>query len=668
MRARWAAWRLVRAARLAAVPRAAAAALFAGAAAASCLREKRFRDVLWVCALLAGLALLAAGLTRRPAFGLFVGGAVPAGLLAASAAKARHAGHPLLPYDVVYLGPEAAVVLLDYPIVLLGALVSLGFAILAGAWLWLADAPLDGTALPGGDGDAGDPWSPLLPAPGGSPGSASPGWTTPLGTPLRTVSGSPGSPGPPSLPQPAGRRPQHPLLSWILSHPALCSSILGLSLLSLSLAELTVWKPPRRTDSVWTDMTGTFTLSNFVFLFQSVRPSLPPRSSAEEARKMFGHTLVDESRIPPPKERYPDVYLVMEESTFDPWTLLACNVTSLCLWPGMFHADASSLATGVLRSPVIASGTWIAEFATHAGLLPEDFGAAGGYAPFSLAPRMTRSLAGFFRSRGYRTVAIYPGSRRLLNTDRAYKAYGFDHFYDSLMLKLGHWYGHADRKILDAALRLTQPHLDDGRPLFVYAMTIRNHGPHDTALPRLPPPWNAPLFPWAGERDATALQNYLRRLNDSLVALEAFKRQVAARNRTAVVAAYGDHRPAFAAVGAGKARLGATLDPSRYEAHVGGALQAWNGMMMEKRATWYKFASIPSPAAIRTASNAGVPPVMDLAYLGWALARAAGVPPDSFLASQGELARLCGGKMAGCDAGTKARWYAWVLDVLKVLE
>ncbi len=77
-----------------------------------------------------------------------------------------------------------------------------------------------------------------------------------------------------------------------------------------------------------------------------------------------------------------------------------------------------------------------------------------------------------------------------LNARNAYDYYGFDAFYDGTEYGLG-WESH-DADLLKVFERIyaDEKRVHPDQPLFVFMLTLHQHGPHMTPLARLPPPYD----------------------------------------------------------------------------------------------------------------------------------------------------------------------------------
>ena len=166
------------------------------------------------------------------------------------------------------------------------------------------------------------------------------------------------------------------------------------------------------------------------------------------------------------------------------------------------------------------------------------FGRGGAYAPVSLAPRLREALPAHLRKLGYRTIAVCPTSGNFLSAQTAYKDYGFDEFYSADDLKLNDdWTELYDHTMFDNALKLAQ-NANDPRPVFVFVLTIRNHGPHGDGAVDIPDNFNH-----AKQQFGTALADYLGRMRDSSDDFTHLAAQWLNSPRPRVIGWFGDHQP-----------------------------------------------------------------------------------------------------------------------------
>ena len=377
---------------------------------------------------------------------------------------------------------------------------------------------------------------------------------------------------------------------------------------------------------MWLAMNDDSFVSDFLISFRSTQVIEPSFNLADAGR--FDWRDADAAAATAPR---PDIVAVLEESTFDPRMLAVCTLPRVCD-RRMFKPDADTLAHGWLEVHTWGGGTWTTEFAFLTGLSHDLFGPAGIYAPFNLAPRIRYTLPRVLHDNGYRTVAIYPTNGDFLNGREAYADYGFDAFYGGEQVGLGWESTDADlmrvfRKVL--AVEKTKAH---GRPVFLFMLTLHQHGPHMTPLADLPAPYDKPLFTGRAAPDKVLddwlnlnLGNYLQRLSMSDAAEADLEQQLRADNRPALLLHFGDHQPSFDGA---ITSLQKKLPPQIRNPQV---------------ATYYMLKGFGMKSPPRYDY-----PVLDIAFAGSLLLDAAGLHKDAFFTANGLLRERCHGQYLDC--------------------
>jgi len=346
----------------------------------------------------------------------------------------------------------------------------------------------------------------------------------------------------------------------------------------------------------------------------------------------------------------PDVLVVLEESTFDPRILTLCTLP-LCT-RRMFQPDARTRAHGPLTVHTFGGGTWTSEFSLLTGLAHTLFGNAGLYAPYNLAPRVSFTLPKAFHDAGYRAIALYPMSGDFLNARNAYDYYGFDAFYDGTQYGLG-WGSH-DADLLKVFERVyaDEKRVHPDQPLFVFMLTLHQHGPHMEPLDQLPPPYDKPLFPgrfkpkplddWLNLN----LGNYLSRLAESDAMLADLEKFLLGRDHPAVLMHFGDHQPSFD---------GAINEIPKTVPKEAGPISNW--------VTYYM---LKTNFPVRRRYDY---PVLDIAFLGSLVLDVAGVPKNAYYQANTLLRERCKGRYLDCkDARTVASYHDYIFTRLGELH
>jgi len=377
---------------------------------------------------------------------------------------------------------------------------------------------------------------------------------------------------------------------------------------------------------VWEAMIDKSFVSDFIVSIPNASVNEPPFLPGDATRDNW-HDLASIGADP---TRKPDIIAVLEESTFDPRMLTAC--TSKLCDARMFHADAGTIAHGWMNVHTWGGGTWTSEFAFLSGLPHTLFGPAGVYAPFNLAPRIRYTLPRLLDADGYRTVGIYPTDGDFMNGRDAYADYGFDAFYGGRELKLG--WGATDEEVFRAFEHVfeTEKANADGKPLFVFLLTLHQHGPHMTPLNELPAPYDKPLLPGKLAPGNPALDdwlnlnltNYLQRLSMSDAAMTKLEGFLRRDGRPVLLLHFGDHQPSFdGAINT----LAKTVRP---------------GVPDPQYVTYYMLKGFN--LSVRREDY----PVLDISYLASLLLDAADLPRNPFFVANTLLRDRCDGHDLDC--------------------
>ena len=396
---------------------------------------------------------------------------------------------------------------------------------------------------------------------------------------------------------------------------------------------------------MWITINDQSFLTDFFTSFNNTvieRPRLPDKIDRKTSWKL------DRPLLAPPSK--PDVVAVLEESTFDPRILKVCTL-DVCK-RRMFDPDRNTRAHGLLTVHTFGGGTWTSEFAVLTGLAHTLFGPAGLYAPYNLAPLVDHTLPRAFQAAGYRAIAIYPMTGDFLNARNAYDYYGFDAFYDGTEYGLG-WES-TDADLLEVFERIyaDEKRTHPNQPLFVFMLTLHQHGPHMTPLAELPAPYDKPLFP--GKFAPKALDdwlnlnlgNYLERLQESDAMLAELEKFLLAREHPTVLMHFGDHQPSFdGAIHAIPKKVPKEAGPN------------------SNIVTYY---SIKSNYPVRRKFDY---PVLDIAFLGALVLDVAGVPKDAFFQANTLLRERCKGRYLDCkNMNLVASYHDYVFNRLRDLR
>ncbi len=262
----------------------------------------------------------------------------------------------------------------------------------------------------------------------------------------------------------------------------------------------------------WEMTLGTPSLRTLVMSSQIPGPQLRILASAEAAPAGEG------TPLSPPAGPLPDIFLILQESTFPP----------ALLRPG-FEAQSlfakSAPHTGPLHVNTFAGATWKTEFSVTTQIRPQEFGSDGLYVFHQLEGRIRRSIFTRLKALGYRTMVFYPVPGNFINARSFYKSIGVDEFYDpeALGISEGWDWNVSDARFYEAMLKQIG---DRKTPVVAMMLTINQHGPHDNQDP---------------------LTDYVARFEESDKAYGGFLQSLARRGRPAGVVTFGDHQPEFTA-------------------------------------------------------------------------------------------------------------------------
>lgn len=394
---------------------------------------------------------------------------------------------------------------------------------------------------------------------------------------------------------------------------------------------------------VWQTLSGKAHLTSFFGTMHDLLPRLPARSNDEVAEKNWASTARGLPAATDAPNQPPDIIQVLEESTFDPARFTGCTIPQCHVQ--MFRPDQYTRAYGLLRTHTFGGGTWVSEFASFSGMPQDIFGQAGMYAPYVLAPRLRDSLPKVLDKLGYLTIGVYPADGAFINARNAYKAYGFEKFYDISDLGLRMWHA-SDAQMFAAAKKIYDENKKAGQPIFMMILTLEQHGPHDKRpLKELPAPFNQGLLPNLPPKQELNLSTYLARLRDSDEAMAQLEHDFLHRAQPTVILQFGDHLPSFG---------GLIRDMPQ---NLSAALQPYKDVL-----TYFMLKSNFSGPALPDH------PLLDIAYLPTMILRAAGLPEDPYFSALARLESSCKGLYDDChDKPLLASYYAWIFDRLDVL-
>ena len=249
-----------------------------------------------------------------------------------------------------------------------------------------------------------------------------------------------------------------------------------------------------------------------------------------------------------PNSEKPDIVVCLQESTLNPHQF---DFDAETIPPfSMFNKQEETAFVSPLRVHTVGGATWKSEFAFLAGVPSTDFGALASGVFYSVVPHLQTGFIKNLREQGYFCVALSPFTKGNYNAKPAYDHFGFD-----LMLQpqdLGYpasisknlWHITSEEMMYYTKLILQKQHpsLENVKqPMFVYVLTMKEHGPYNTNMPN--------HFNLASKRlggkAISCLNDYIDRIASLNEAIEGLNDYLKSRETPYVFGYFGDHQVAF---------------------------------------------------------------------------------------------------------------------------
>jgi len=240
-----------------------------------------------------------------------------------------------------------------------------------------------------------------------------------------------------------------------------------------------------------------------------------------------------------PDGERPHLVAVQSESFFDPRPLFAGIRPDVLSEFDRLKADA--VVHGKLKVPAWGANTVRTEFAFLTGIDEPEMG-VHRFNPYRAiaAGQGIQSLASYLKRQDYRTVCLHPYPASFYQRDRVLPRLGFDEFLDIREFEGAERFGPyiSDAAVADKIASLLGA--SEG-PMFVFAITMENHGPlhleqvaatDAEAMYFVPPP--------DGCDDLTIYLRHLRNANQMVGRLRGVLEQC---SRPAGLCWFGDHVP-----------------------------------------------------------------------------------------------------------------------------
>ncbi len=252
------------------------------------------------------------------------------------------------------------------------------------------------------------------------------------------------------------------------------------------------------------------------------------------------------------KTRQAHIVVVQSESFFDPRGLSDTIKTDVLEYFDQIKTEATYY--GRLQVPAWGANTVRTECAFFTGLLPKQLG-IHQFNPYrSLAKKSIPNLVAHLKQSGYRTVCIHPYPASFYLRDQVFPRMGFDQFIDITSFndqqKEGQYIG--DFAVGERIIELLSTPEANEKPLFIFVITMENHGPLHLEQPE--PSDTERFYQQPIESGCNDLTVYLRHLKNADLMIKRLKEVLQTQandqqqGKNGLLCWYGDHVPIMTGV------------------------------------------------------------------------------------------------------------------------
>lgn len=300
----------------------------------------------------------------------------------------------------------------------------------------------------------------------------------------------------------------------------------------------------------------------------------------------------------------PNVVAVQSESFFDARRVL--HKTPKGFMRNFALTCAEARYSGRLRVPAWGANTLRTEFAFLSGIPDEALGVDRFNPYLKYCDKPVWTIAAYLRSIGYRTVCIHPFHKSFFRRDKVYPHLGFDEFIDIREFDAA---DKAGPYVSDEAVARKIEALLNERdaPVFVFAITMENHGPWKKRRIEVPEALAAAM-----PRASRPFSQYLAHLANADRMIGRIRNMLLASARPSVFCFYGDHLPSmpkmFGAIGYDDPRTDYfvwTSSDRRMPRNVNVSADALNRLLLEAFSDVHAGAEDRRPEAVGYSAHQG---------------------------------------------------------------
>lgn len=234
----------------------------------------------------------------------------------------------------------------------------------------------------------------------------------------------------------------------------------------------------------------------------------------------------------------PNVIMIMSESFWNPTLIKNISFSSDPI--PTFRKLSSEYSSGNILSPSFGGGTSNVEFEILTGnsvsFLPDG---SNPYQQYIYKP--TPSLASIFSQNGYESIAIHSYFKWFFNRDIVYNLLGFKKFIgiDDFVNPTKKGFYISDK---DFSKKIISEYKKAKNPVFIYAISMQNHGPYDPK--RYTEPFDITVSTKnLSEKSLSILQDYTQGLYDADKSLKEVVNYFSKVKEPTIVVFFGDHLP-----------------------------------------------------------------------------------------------------------------------------